>query len=181
MKKITKIFTTLSLVALLGSCSLSNLRYKEVSYATFKEKALATAEKREELEEFTEIEAKVKVEKDGSKTESTVRLAEDDSRNQGTEEEQITLTFIVLFTVDFYFGEYGEFNTEEVAEGKAKFYTERLINKRLKLEFIPDKESGDYDETYFIYNEYGFVIEASGVTYEANRKVETQVWKITYK
>lgn len=86
-----------------------------------------------------------------------------------------------MFTVDFYFGEYGEFNTEEVAEGKAKFYTERLINKRLKLEFIPDKESGDYDETYFIYNEYGFVIEASGVTYEANRKVETQVWKITYK
>ena len=63
MKKITKIFTTLSLVALLGSCSLSNLRYKEVSYMTFKEKALATAENAKNLEEFTEIEAKVKVEK----------------------------------------------------------------------------------------------------------------------
>ena len=37
----------------LGSCSLSNLRYKEVSCTTFK--TLATTEKREELEEFQKL------------------------------------------------------------------------------------------------------------------------------
>lgn len=58
MKKITKIFTTLSLVALLGSCSLSNLRYKEVSYATFKEKHLPQLKNAKNLKSLQKLKQK---------------------------------------------------------------------------------------------------------------------------
>ncbi|MGI6644524.1 MAG: hypothetical protein ACOX28_02075 [Bacilli bacterium] len=205
MKKITKLFTALSLVALLAGCTNKNDKsevvsddtqheteiptetpseeeqkedYFLVSYSEFKEKALATAALREDLEEYYEIELTTYKKTKLSETEKITRSSKDESRNLGTEAERSLLTFIMANSVDKEFKDLGSYGTEEKAAG-VNFYISNP-SENFKVEPPVDKETGNYEITYTIYNKYGYMLELYGETYEANELVRIEKLTMVY-